>query len=241
MNYLILLLTLTFSLTSCMQARDKSLISGTSSNGGSLADQYPNGNSGNSGTFPGFDAGNSSGSGSTTDSSTGTTTSTIPAEAQKCKWSSTSSTYYARTTNHLGKINVCQSSSDDKNIFIQVETPITTTKLCAIPMYEVGNRSIYIGNPRCLFIPDNKIYQIPLLKNRGTGYEQYKITSVMLIKDWKYNYPQPFANQYNIYGQYNAVDAFLYCSQALDKNVSTYCSAFNSINQHVYHSFLSTY
>lgn len=241
MKYFLPLLLITFSLTSCMQARDKSAFYNKYSSGGSLADQYP-----------GSESGTNNGTGSfeptpgTTDrdTSTGTgtgTTSTIPTEAQKCKWSSTSSAYYARSTNHLGKINVCQSSSDDKNIFIQVETPITTTKLCAIPMYEVGNRSIYIGNPRCLFIPDNKIYQIPLLKNRGTGYEQYKITSVMLIKDWKYNYPRPFANQYNIYGEYNAVDAFLYCSQAMDKGVSTYCSAFTSINQHVFHSFLTSY
>lgn len=239
MKYILPIIALSLTLTSCMQARDKSAFSSKSSSSGSLADQYPN--SGGSTSFPGFEPSDDTSTDRDTSTGSGTSTSTIPTEAQKCKWNSSSSTYYARTTNHLGKINVCQSSTDDKNIFVQLETPVTGTKLCAIPMYEVGSRSIYIGNPRCLFIPDNKIYQIPLLKNRGTGYSQYSITSVMLIKDMKYSYPYPFANQYNLYGQYNAVDAFLYCSQAMDKGVTTYCSAFTSINQHVYHSFSATY
>ncbi len=235
MKRLIIMTAITLLMTSCMQARNKSAVYGTGSDGANYAGQYP-GNSNNGSSDDGY---NFEPIDKDTDSSTDTSTgTTIPSEVSHCTWATTSSGTFTRDTNHLGKINICQSKTNELNVYIQVKTPITSTKLCAIPMYEYSGKAIYIGNPRCSFLPDSGIYKIPLLKNRDGNYSQYNVTAVMLIKDMKFNYPAPFATQYNLYGTFNAVDAFLYCSQYLDRTgVATFCNAFNSINQHVYQSF----
>lgn len=238
MKSLIILTLIAIVTTSCMQARNRSAIVGSKSDGANYEHEYPNGNGDTVGNdIPGFTP--TEGNDDPTDDAPATG---IPSDASHCTWASTSNQQYTRDTNHLGKINICQSKTTPLNIFVQVKTPVTATKVCAIPMYEYSGRSIYLGNPRCIFIPDNKVYTIPLLKNRSGSYSQYSMTSVMLIKDMKFNYPAPFATSTNLYGQFNGVDAFLYCSQYLDRTgVGSYCNAFNSINQHVYHSFNKTY
>lgn len=233
MKKMIIASSLLVLLTSCMDsARDRSAGMYKTNDAGSYDYDRNSGSSGNTGGTGTFEP--------TTPEAESPEDSNTPAEARHCSWSTDGSSGYSTSTNHLGEINVCQSQSDDKNIFVQLKTPITSNiKLCAIPMYDNGSNAVYIGNPRCIYVNDNGIKQIPLLKNRGGNeYSQFHITSVMLIKDAVYRYPAPFANYQNPSGAAKSVDAFLFCMNWVDETKDTrYCQAFNSLGQHVYYKF----
>ncbi|MBT7609424.1 MAG: hypothetical protein HN576_06695 [Bacteriovoracaceae bacterium] len=157
---------------------------------------------------------------------------TVPPEISHCSWSSDGVNGFASTHAHIGAYTLCQSSSDQTKVHLQVKSPITDSQVCVIPTYHSNNRAIYIGEPRCLLINSNmSIYPISLLRNR-TGYSNFQITGVMVMKDKAFFYPSPF------YQYLLSPDAFLFCSQWLDQTGdSSYCYAFDSIGQYVYHQF----
>ncbi len=170
------------------------------------------------------------GSDSSTDD-TSTDESTIPTEIAHCSWSEDGVSGFTESHSHLGEYTLCQSTNK-KDVWIQVKTPITDSQVCIIPTHNSGSSSVYIGEPRCLMISDSKtIYKVTLYTNR-TGYTNFSITGAMVMKDKAYFYPSPF------YQYVLSPDAYIYCSQFLDQyNDSSYCSAFKSVGQYVFKVF----
>lgn len=168
---------------------------------------------------------------SSDDSTEETTESSIPSEIQHCTWSEDGSTGFAESHTHLGEYTLCQSTNK-RDVWIQVKTPITDSQVCIIPTHNSGSSSVYIGEPRCLMISDSKkIYKVTLYTNR-TGYTNFSITGAMVMKDKAYFYPSPF------YQYVLSPDAYIYCSQFLDQyKDSSYCNAFKQIGQYVYKVF----
>ena len=182
-----------------------------------------------------YNYGNENGNGTPTPSPTATSGGqNIPQEISHCSWSSDGINGFTSTHPHLGAYTLCQEqgAGNDTKVHIQVQSPVNDSQVCVIPTYHSNGRAIYIGEPRCLLLNSNlSIYPITLLKNR-TGYSQFQITSVMVMKDKAFFYPAPF------YSYMLSPDAFLFCSQWLDQHGdSSYCYAFDSVGQYVYHQF----
>ncbi len=181
-----------------------------------------------------------------TNTTTSTTTQVVDATSETtdktvlgisgCTISTDGTTNFKYPSNHLGKFNICKSSlpsstSGATDIYIQTLNKITSERLCILPTYHTGSASIFIGEPRCLFLPDpKKIYKVDLLKNR-VGYSGYNITGVIMMKDIVFQFPAPL-------GRMLSVDAYIDCIITLDKTGNpSKCQAFNSLGQFVYHTF----
>jgi len=200
----------------------------SSSSSGSLLDNSSN----NGGT-------NSTGSGTSTSNST----ITIPSGAENCDWSQDGTTGYNIGAAHFasdestindGAYNICQHPNSETTIFFQVKNSISSEQVCMIPMYDNAGYSTYLGEPRC-FTPSTagKIYTITLYKNRS-GFTNYSINGVMMMRDKTYFFTSPYPTTYKIY----TVDAYLYCSNYLAAYGSdAYCQAFSSAGHYVYDKF----
>jgi hypothetical protein len=171
--------------------------------------------------------GNNSGS-----TSTDTSTSTIPDEIKHCNWSMNGVTGHESVHNHLGEHTICQSKTNRADIYIQTKSPINDAQVCLIPTSNNGNKSVYIGEPRCLMLSDPmRIYKVTLLRNRS-GFSNYTVTGVMVMKDKAFFYPAPF------YQNLLSPDAYLFCSQYLDMyGNDSYCRSFQSVGQYIYKEF----
>lgn len=217
--------------TSCDTPRDRRPNPTTNNNGYSFF------NPGTSGT-------NNAPSGSTATAPTGTTTTpgattgttnnapVIPNEIKHCSWSLDGQNGFERYHQHIGNYTLCKSTSSNLDVFLQIKNPVMDAQICLIPTTNASSNSTYIGEPRCLMVDSNtKVYKISLITNRP-GYYNYNFTGVMLIKDKGYFYPYPF----NVY--YLSTDAYLQCANWLaETGDPSYCQAFNSVGQYVYHQF----
>ncbi|CAN0328137.1 unnamed protein product, partial [Chrysoparadoxa australica] len=169
---------------------------------------------------------------STTTTTGGTTTGgsgsvSIPSDASHCRWSMDGSSNFPYGHAHLspnedsqteGAYTLCQSSTNNTEVYLQLKNPITGHQLCLIPTYHSGTNSVYIGEPRCLYVSSNtSIYKVSLIKNR-TGYSSYPVTGVMMMRDKAYEYGAPF------YQVILSPDAYIFCSQWLAQYGDTsYC------------------
>ena len=183
----IFLITLIFLFQGCFEARDRR-------------------SSKSSKNSIGFDN-SSSGAGSMSSSSNGPLSNTgnfsnsnaplLPVGAENCQFSNDGIANFASFSAHIGNYNICQSSKDEKKIFIQIKEPINDTRICIVPTYhkEGSNLSIYLGEPRCIFIHDkSKIYQVDMMKNRKSPnqamvFSHYPIKGLMIMKDKSLFYP----------------------------------------------------
>ncbi len=156
----------------------------------------------------------------------------IPQEIAHCSWSKDGVNGFPYTHPHIGPYGLCQEKKDERKVHLQIKGTISDSQVCLIPTYHSNKRAIYVGEPRCLLIDDNKkIYPITLLKNRA-GYSNFKITGVMLMKDKRFLYPGPF------YQYLLSPDAFLFCSQWRDQTGdNSYCDSFDSVAQYIDHQF----
>lgn len=170
-----------------------------------------------------IDEGGGSGSGSST---------TIPAEISHCSWAPDGQNGFSSNSSHLGQFTVCKSSTKETDLYIQIKTPVTNVQVCLIPTSISGSSSVYIGEPRCLVLGDNKrVYKVAMNKNRP-NFSHLPLNGVMIMKDESHFYPYPF-NQ-------NALspDAYIFCSQYLAQtNYAGYCEAFKSVNAYVFKQF----
>ncbi|MCK5883760.1 MAG: hypothetical protein KAG61_08730, partial [Bacteriovoracaceae bacterium] len=117
MKLLIILTLVSVVSTSCMEARNRSSIVGNSSDGAKYAKEYDTSPEDRVGTgLPGFTP--TEGENTRMDDDDTTTTLGAPSDATGCA---------TRDTNHLGKITVCKSKTNDLDIYIQVDTVITST------------------------------------------------------------------------------------------------------------------
>lgn len=225
-------------LTSCDQPRDRRTAyksNGQNQNEALNYNYYNNNGSGGSNDGSGGDNDGSDGSngdGGTTGSSGENGASNLPPCSTNVSWSTDGNSGFDKTHNHIGEYSFCRSQSSDTEVYIQVKNPILDAQICVVPTYHSGNRAIYVGEPRCLVIQENtKIYKLTLLKNR-TGYQNFQVSGAMIMKDKSFFYPAPF------YQYLLSPDAFLFCSQWLDQTGdSSYCFAFDSVGQYVYHQF----
>lgn len=170
--------------------------------------------------------GDGSGSGSS-----GNTT-TIPSEISHCSWAQDGLNGFSSNSTHLGQFTVCKSTSSETDLYIQIKNPITSVQVCLVPMSTSGSSSVYIGEPRCLVLSDNKrVYKVTMLKNR-TYYSHLALNGVMIMKDEAHQYPYPF-NQYIL-----SPDAFIFCSEYLAQHgYDGYCDTFKDVGAYVYKQF----
>lgn len=171
----------------------------------------------------GTNTGGSSGTGSTTP---------IPQEISHCSWASDGLNGFSSNSTHLGEFTVCKSSATETDLYIQIKNPITSVQVCLIPMSTSGSSSVYIGEPRCLVLSDNKrVYKVPMLKNRPY-YSHLALNGVMIMKDEVHSYPYPFNK--NILSP----DAFIFCSEYLAQHrYEGYCDTFREVGAYVYKQF----
>jgi hypothetical protein len=186
----------------------------------------------------GFDNSTSSGASSSSPSSSSNNFSNtnvyIPSGSENCQFSNDGITNFVSFSAHLGNYNICQSDKDDKKIFLQLKEPVSDTRICIIPTYHKtgSNLSIYLGEPRCIFVSDkSKIYQVDLVKNRQSPnqamvFSHYAVKGIMIIKDKSFFYPPPFGKEIR------SPDAFLQCSRSLDVGVATFCESFKSVGEY---------
>lgn len=227
-----LVFALLFSVVSCDAPRTQRRVAAGSANDFSLF-----------GGPLGTTTGSTTTGGTTTSGTTtgGTDTGSIPSDATHCSWSTDGSSGYTNGHAHLspnednateGAYTLCQSSTSELNVYLQLKNPITSHQLCLIPTYHSGSNSVYIGEPRCLYVQNNtSIYKVSLIKNR-TGYSSYPITGVMMMRDKAYEYGAPF------YQVILSPDAYIFCSQWLAQYGDTsYCIPFKSAGHYVYHQF----
>lgn len=187
--------------------------------------------------------------GSTSGGTTGGTTTggdtvggtTVPADAQNCTWSSDGENGFQFSAVHMdpqeqsasnGRYTICKSSSNPMDVYLQVQNPIEGHQLCLIPTTHSGSNSVYIGEPRCLYVRSNTtLYKISMIKNRP-GYSNYQMTGVMMMKDKAYQYDVPF------YQVILSPDAYIFCSQWLAQyGDPSYCIPFKAAGHYVYHQF----
>ncbi len=221
----IIILTLLILTASCDAPRDRRTAYSSSSNSNNqFSPSYET--TGTSGTGSSNSSDDTSSDRADSDSGE-----TIPDEIKHCTWSSDGSTNFAESHSHLGQYTICQSTNK-KDVWIQVKTPISDAQVCMIPTHNSGSSSVYVGEPRCLMISESKkIYKITLFSNRS-GYQNFSITGVMVMKDKSFFYPAPF------YQYVLSPDAYIYCSQFLDRySDSSYCNAFKQVGEYVYKQF----
>jgi len=168
---------------------------------------------------------------------------TVPSGAENCNWSQDGTTGYNIGAAHFaadestltdGAYNICQHPSSETTIFFQLKNAISSEQVCMIPMYDNAGYSTYLGEPRC-FTPSiaGKIYTITLYKNRS-GFSNYSINGVMMMRDKNYFFTSPYPTTYKI----STVDAYLYCSNYLAAySNDTYCQVFSSGGHYVYDKF----
>lgn len=231
----LLFITILFALTSCFEARNRRAESSGTKN--STSQYNPGGGlilpSSNGGTSSNDDSGSdTTGSDDTVDGDGGDTRLQIPTEISHCQWSVDGNSNYAFNSTHLGFLNICQATTSETDIYIQVKDPITDAQVCLIPNHTGSNGSVYIGEPRCLMLTSNmRIYKASLLKNR-TNFQNLELNALMVMKDKAVFYPPPF------YQYVLSPDAYLFCSQHLDRTGDpSYCEAFRERDQYYYHQF----
>lgn len=187
---------------------------------------FKNGNDNPTGGAITIDPGDGTGSG------TGTTTTTIPPEINHCSWAPDGLTGFSSNSTHLGEYTVCKSTSSETDLYIQIKNPITSVQVCLIPTSSSGSSSVYIGEPRCLVLNDNKrVYKVTMIKNRP-NFSHLPLNGVMIMKDEQHFYPYPF-NQ-------NALspDAYVFCSQYLAQyGYGGYCESFKSVGAYTFKQF----
>ncbi|AYF44448.1 MULTISPECIES: hypothetical protein [Halobacteriovorax] len=159
----------------------------------------------------------------------------IPSEIAHCKWSLDGQTGFENSNNqHLGPSTVCQSRTNETNIYIQVKNPDSNSRVCVIPTSEVSGNAIFLGAAQCKYISSSgTISKFVLSKNRDYGrYQNFRINSVMIMKEKTYDFPSPFDRELISY------DAYFMCSINIDLyNDRTYCDAFKQLGEYYYKSF----
>ncbi|MFG1498993.1 hypothetical protein ABMA70_02205 [Halobacteriovorax sp. XZX-3] len=218
----LIFITAIMALTSCVAPRETRSIYDTNSSGSGSSV----GSGGGSSVIDIDDSGSSTSNGSNAN---------IPSAIAHCSWSLDGQTGFANTSNsHLGPNTICQSRTNETQIYVQLKNPDTNSRVCVIPTSEASGNSIYLGSAQCKYINSSgTISLFNLTKNRDYGrYQQFRINGVMVMKEKSYEFPSPFNRELISY------DAYFMCSINVDLyNDRTYCDAFKSKGEYFYKSF----
>ena len=111
------------------------------------------------------------------------TETTILPQLNHCRFSTDGQNGYEKLSSFLGKYTLCQSSLDHRELHLQLQVPSNEFQICVIPTFHSGDRSVWIGNPKCQYVPSsNEKVKFNILVNRP-GFEHYRVTGVVLIKN----------------------------------------------------------
>jgi hypothetical protein len=133
----------------------------------------------------------------------------------------------------LGKFSICQSKREDKIIFFKSKKKFLDNKFCFIPTHEKGNKSFYIGEPRCLFLNDNeKVFRISFLKNRPGNYKDISINGTLIIPDKFIHFSEPFDKEIKM----GVPEAYLRCMKEINSKTENiaFCEVFKKANHFIY-------
>ncbi len=155
---------------------------------------------------------------------------TIPVEFAHCQ----AGTQFPNSSSYLGNYFICQSQSDQTNIYFWPQNPITS-KVCLIPMYSANGSSINIGNAQCQYISGAAQGAVFNLYKNRPGFENYVLNAVMIMKDEAFVYPYPYTLQYGGSAIANTT-AFFKCMDTLYQT-NAYCQAYTSLKQYQLHLF----
>jgi hypothetical protein len=118
--------------------------------------------------------------------------------ASSSEYSQCTSTYngYAPT---IGQIGVCQSSTNELNVKLTFSVTDNSDGTCIVPMYrDTSGNSTYTGRAQCTKHTANQVIYGVLVKDRS-GYQQYPLNNIMVLK---YSSLNAFFNCMNAYSQY---------------------------------------
>ena len=159
----------------------------------------------------------------------------VPGKVADCDFSKESFSHYSK---FLKSYNICQDPDNDSILRIQLEHGDDEVKFCFIPTYIGGNKSIFIGEPRCQFISNSKnVHEINFLKNRPSpagsiSFAKFPVKGVLIIKDEVLDFFEPFE------GPLPAPNAYLKCAEVLDlTGDDSYCKAFKEMGRYGLHRF----
>ena len=159
-------------------------------------------------------------------------------EISHCQWSENGTGNFPYNHSIIGNFAICLSSSGNNKIYFQIQNPIYDSPICFFPTTNQDNATTYIGEAVCLNATSStSIYPVQLYKNRS-GYSNYEITGVMVMKDAYYYFQYPY------YSSLLIPDAYVYCMNHMANTQyyygeadTTYCEAFDAAKQYMYHQF----
>ena len=174
---------------------------------------------------------------------------TIPSDLSHCSFANDRNNYALRS-DHLDSTNsfsndpnidVCQSSSNELDIYIRIKNPIHTEDVCIIPINnnpDDNNRQTFIGSFQCVTLNTTDLYKVALSKNRTSdsnlNYNNLDLNGVIILRDKSYYYAPPYLAQTLI----TSKNAFLTCQNYLStEQNSSYCQIFKQANHYILINF----
>ena len=158
-----------------------------------------------------------------------TTNSSIPSAYQHCI---NGQNQFPTSSQYLGNYFICQSQTDKTKVYFWPQNSISS-KICMIPMYSNGSQSINIGDAQCQYTLGTTGVEFTLYKNRS-GFENYVINAVMIMKDESFVYPYPYTLKYT--SPIANTTAFFMCMNTAYQTPA-YCQAFAQMKQYQLHLF----
>ncbi len=131
---------------------------------------------------------------------------------------------YNRSGSYLGSYYLCQSSKTNNQFLFKLQQTVNV-QICLFPMYTTSGSSMYIGEAQCQYVPTNSTGKAFVLHKNRSGFENYTLNSVMIMKDEASNYPYPFN------GTWANTSAFLQCMHTAHLT-QDYCNAYTSKRQY---------
>ncbi|WP_419168488.1 hypothetical protein [Halobacteriovorax sp.] len=147
-----------------------------------------------------------------------------------CSWSTDQKSGYTRSDSNLGEFNICQSTENKNDIYLQVKEPDILKRVCIIPTYEKDGRETFLGAAICRHLNDsNVLNHFSLRKDRDYGrYMNFPLERVLIVKEELIELESPYNKELLTY------DGFFICAINLDLyNDSSYCDTFFNKKKHI--------
>jgi len=156
------------------------------------------------------------------------------AEFGTCNVSCDGQTNFLHYGNQIGYYNICRSATNPNRVMFQLQNPVSEN-VTIVPMTDTGvgtleHTQLYIGEPRSQSVANSNNHFYNFQINRP-GYQNYPLTSVMIIKDQMDYYNFPFPD----HGWYYSSTALVLCMNKQAMNDDSYCDEYLSKGHFKYH------
>lgn len=139
-----------------------------------------------------------------------------------------STKYYASEINYMG---LCQSSQDETSIAVK-STIADSNRTCLIPTFKDNTgSSTYLGQPQC-YLPQTTSVMMGKLYKTRSGFSNYPINGVMVLKEIALN---AYFTCMNAYVNFmlmpqcpNGAKTNAYCDQLARQDMATKCNNFKA-------------